>query len=95
MRDSIPAAARRRTVDNIDTRVNNPTTDVFEQRIAAHEGGGAVSLLTHTLPRLGIRTRFTDIHDLDLDLDLALAAAVAADVGRTTTAGPQRSGHAA
>ena len=25
--------------------------------------GGTVSLLTHTLPRLGIRTRFVDIHD--------------------------------
>ncbi len=128
MRDSIPATARRRAVGNIDTRVKNPTTDVFEQRIAAHEGGvaavavasghapqtlalfnlaqpgdnsvasqslygGTVRLLTHTLPRLGIRTRFVDIHDHDHDR--ALAAAVAADVGRTTTAGPQRSEHAA
>lgn len=41
MRDSIPARACRRAVRSIDTRVNNPTTDVFEQRIAAHEGGVA------------------------------------------------------
>lgn len=41
MRDSIPATARRRAVGNIDTRVKNPTTDVFEQRIAAHVGGVA------------------------------------------------------
>jgi len=27
--------------------------------------GGTVSLLAHTLPRLGITTRFVDIHDLD------------------------------
>ena len=87
-----------RAFGNIYTRINNPTTDVFEQRIAALEGGvaavavasgqaaqtlallnlaeagdnivasqslygGTVSLLTHTLPRLGIRTRFVDIHD--------------------------------
>lgn len=41
MRDSIPARARRRAVGNIDTRIDNPTTDVFEPRIAAHEGGVA------------------------------------------------------
>ncbi len=87
-----------RAFGNIYTRINNPTTDIFEQRIAALEGGvaavavasgqaaqtlalfnlaeagdnivaskslygGTVSLLTHTLPRLGIRTRFVDIHD--------------------------------
>jgi len=87
-----------RAFGNIYTRINNPTTDVFEQRIAALEGGvaavavasgqaaltlallnlaeagdnivasrslygGTVSLLSHTLPRLGIRTRFVDIHD--------------------------------
>ncbi|MCA0377476.1 MAG: O-acetylhomoserine aminocarboxypropyltransferase/cysteine synthase [Gemmatimonadetes bacterium] len=84
---------------NIYTRINNPTTDVFERRIAALEGGvaavavasgqaaqtlailnlaeagdnivasrslygGTVALFSHTLPRLGIRTRFVDIHDL-------------------------------
>lgn len=83
---------------NIYTRINNPTTDVFERRIAALEGGvaavatasgqaaqtlailnlaeagdnivasrslygGTVALFSHTLPRLGIRTRFVDIHD--------------------------------
>jgi O-acetylhomoserine (thiol)-lyase len=84
---------------NIYTRINNPTTDVFEKRIAALEGGvaavavasgqaaqtlailnlaeagqnivasqslygGTVALFSHTLPRLGIRTRFVDVHDL-------------------------------
>jgi O-acetylhomoserine (thiol)-lyase len=83
---------------NIYTRIMNPTTDVFEKRIAALEGGvaavgvasgqaaqtlailnlaeagdnivasqslygGTVSLFSHTLPRLGIRTRFVNIHD--------------------------------
>ncbi len=87
-----------RAFGNIYTRINNPTTDVFEQRIAALEGGvaavatasgqaaqtlailnlaeagdnivashslygGTVALFAHTLPRLGIRTRFVDIHD--------------------------------
>lgn len=87
-----------RAFGNIYTRINNPTTDVFEQRIAALEGGvaaiatssgqaaqtlailnlaeagdnivasqslygGTVSLFAHTLPRLGIKTRFVDIHD--------------------------------
>jgi len=87
-----------RAFGNIYTRINNPTNDVFEQRIAALEGGvaavatasgqaaqtlailnlaeagdnivasqslygGTVALFAHTLPRLGIRTRFVDIHD--------------------------------
>ncbi|HEY0930352.1 MAG TPA: O-acetylhomoserine aminocarboxypropyltransferase/cysteine synthase family protein, partial [Gemmatimonas sp.] len=87
-----------RAFGNIYTRIMNPTTDVFEKRIAALEGGvaavavasgqaaqtlallnlaeagnnivasrslygGTVSLLANTLPRLGIRTRFVDIHD--------------------------------
>ena len=87
-----------RAFGNIYTRIMNPTTDVFEKRIAALEGGvaavatasgqsaqtlailnlaeagnnivasrslygGTVSLLSNTLPRLGIRTRFVDIHD--------------------------------
>jgi O-acetylhomoserine (thiol)-lyase len=87
-----------RAFGNIYTRINNPTTDVFEKRIAALEGGvaavatasgqaaqtlailnlaeagdnivasqslygGTVALFAHTLPRLGIRTRFVDIHD--------------------------------
>lgn len=91
---------------NIYTRINNPTTDVFEKRIAALEGGvaavgvasgqaaqtlailnlaeagqnivasqslygGTIALFTHTLPRLGIRTKFVDVHDLK-----AVAAAI-------------------
>jgi O-acetylhomoserine (thiol)-lyase len=87
-----------RAFGNIYTRIMNPTTDVFEKRIAALEGGvaavatasgqaaltlailnlaqagdnivasrtlygGSVALLAHTLPRLGITTRFVDIHD--------------------------------
>jgi O-acetylhomoserine (thiol)-lyase len=91
---------------NSYTRIMNPTTDVFEKRIAALEGGvaavgvasgqaaqtlailnlaeagdnivasqslygGAVSLFANTLPRLGIRTRFVNIHDLK-----AVAAAI-------------------
>jgi O-acetylhomoserine (thiol)-lyase len=85
---------------NIYTRIMNPTTDVFERRIADLEGGvaavatasgqsaetlallnlaragdsivssrtlygGTVALLRHTLPRLGVRTRFVDTGDLD------------------------------
>jgi len=84
-----------REFGNIYTRIMNPTTDVFEQRIAALEGGvaavatssgqaaqtlallnlaeagssivsssslygGTYALLRHTLPRLGITTRFVD-----------------------------------
>jgi O-acetylhomoserine (thiol)-lyase len=80
---------------NIYTRIMNPTTDVFERRIAALEGGvaavatasgqaaetlailnlarsgesivsttslygGTYALLAHTLPRLGITSRFVD-----------------------------------
>lgn len=80
---------------NIYTRIMNPTTDVFEKRIAALEGGaaavatasgqaaqtlailnlaqagdnivassalygGTFALLKHTLPRLGITTRFVE-----------------------------------
>ena len=87
-----------RAFGNIYSRIMNPTTDVFEKRIAALEGGvaavatasgqsaitlallnlaqagdtivasrtlygGTVALLAHTLPRLGITTRFVDIHD--------------------------------
>ena len=87
-----------RAFGNIYSRINNPTVDVFEKRMAALEGGvaavavasgqaaqtlailnlaeagdnivasqslygGTVSLFSHTLPRLGIRTRFVDIHD--------------------------------
>jgi O-acetylhomoserine (thiol)-lyase len=89
-----------RAFGNIYTRIMNPTTDVFEKRVAALEGGvaavatasgqaaltlailnlaqagenivasrtlygGTVALLGHTLPRLGITTRFVDIHDHD------------------------------
>ena len=80
---------------NIYTRIMNPTTDVFEQRIAAIEGGvgalgvasgqaaetlsilniaragdnivsssslygGTYNLFQHTLPKIGITTRFVD-----------------------------------
>jgi O-acetylhomoserine (thiol)-lyase len=80
---------------NIYTRIMNPTTDVFEQRVAALEGGlaalglasgqaaetltilnlaragdnivssgslygGTYNLFTHTLPKVGITTRFVD-----------------------------------
>ncbi len=80
---------------NIYTRIMNPTTDVFEKRVAALEGGvaavatasgqaaqtlallnlaqagdsivasnalygGTVALFRHTLPRLGITTRFVN-----------------------------------
>jgi len=85
---------------NIYTRIMNPTTDVFEKRIAALEGGvaalgvasgqaaetialltvlrqgdeivsasslygGTYNLFKITLPRMGIKTKFVDIHDLD------------------------------
>jgi O-acetylhomoserine (thiol)-lyase len=87
-----------REAGNIYTRLMNPTTDVFERRMAALEGGvaavatasgqaaqtlallnlaqagdtivsssalygGTFTLLQHTLPRLGIRTRFVDAND--------------------------------
>jgi O-acetylhomoserine (thiol)-lyase len=83
---------------NIYTRIMNPTTDVFEQRVAALEGGvgalglasgqaaetlsilnlaragdnivsssslygGTYNLFTHTLPKIGITTRFVDGSD--------------------------------
>lgn len=89
-----------REFGNIYTRIMNPTTDVFERRIADLEGGvaavatasgqaaetlailnlaragdsivaskalygGTVALFAHTLPRLGITTRFVDVTDLD------------------------------
>ncbi len=85
---------------NIYTRIMNPTTDVFEQRIAALEGGvaalavasgqaaaslaimniaqtgdnivsssdlygGTYNLFRHTLPKVGITTRFVDARDFD------------------------------
>jgi O-acetylhomoserine (thiol)-lyase len=87
-----------REFGNIYTRLMNPTTDVFERRIATLEGGaaavatasgqaaqtlallnlaqagdtivsssalygGTFTLFQHTLPRLGIRTRFVDAND--------------------------------
>jgi O-acetylhomoserine (thiol)-lyase len=96
---------------NIYTRIMNPTTDVFERRIADLEGGvaavatgsgqaaqtlailnlaqtgesivassslygGTYALLRHTLPRLGITTRFVDNH----------AEAIAAAIDDTTRA---------
>ncbi len=83
---------------NIYTRIMNPTTDVFEQRVAALEGGvaalgvasgqaaetlsilnlaragdnivsssslygGTYNLFMHTLPKIGITTRFVDGSD--------------------------------
>ncbi len=85
---------------NIYTRIMNPTTDVFEQRIAALEGGvgalgvasgqaaetlailniagagdtivsssdlygGTYNLFHHTLPKVGVTTRFVDARDYD------------------------------
>lgn len=85
---------------NIYTRIMNPTSDVFEQRMAALEGGvgalalasgqaaetlailnlagtgdnivsstdlygGTYNLFRHTLPKLGISTRFVDARDFD------------------------------
>ncbi len=87
-----------REFGNIYTRLMNPTTDVFERRIADLEGGvaavatasgqaaetlallnlarsgesivsaaslygGTYTLFEHTLPRLGIRTKFVDAND--------------------------------
>jgi O-acetylhomoserine (thiol)-lyase len=87
-----------REFGNIYTRIMNPTTDVFEKRIAELEGGaaalavasgqaaetltllnlaragdnivssktlygGTYNLFAYTLPKLGITTRFVDIHD--------------------------------
>jgi O-acetylhomoserine (thiol)-lyase len=101
-----------REFGNIYTRIMNPTTDVFERRIAALEGGvaavalssgqaaqtlallnlaqagdtivasaslygGTYALLRHTLPRLGIRTRFVESAD---------PAAFAAAIDETTRA---------
>jgi O-acetylhomoserine (thiol)-lyase len=89
-----------RAFGNIYTRIMNPTTDVFEKRMAELEGGvaalgvasgqsaellailnlaragdtivssktlygGTYNLFAHSLPKLGITTRFVDIHDLD------------------------------
>ena len=85
-----------RAFGNIYTRIMNPTTDIFERRIASLEGGvaavatasgqaaqtlallnlaeagdeivastslygGTYALLAHTLPRLGITTKFVDL----------------------------------
>ncbi|MCX7791990.1 MAG: O-acetylhomoserine aminocarboxypropyltransferase/cysteine synthase, partial [Chloroflexaceae bacterium] len=85
---------------NIYTRIMNPTTDVFERRMAALEGGvgalalasgqaaetlailnlagagdnivsstdlygGTYNLFRHTLPKIGITTRFVDGRDIE------------------------------
>jgi O-acetylhomoserine (thiol)-lyase len=85
---------------NIYTRIMNPTTDVFEKRVAALEGGvgalalasgqaaetlailnlagagdnivastdlygGTYNLFRHTLPKIGITTRFVDGRDIE------------------------------
>jgi O-acetylhomoserine (thiol)-lyase len=87
-----------RAFGNIYTRIMNPTTDVFEKRMAELEGGvgalgvasgqaaqmltffnlaragdnivsshtlygGTYNQLAYTFPKLGITTRFVDIHD--------------------------------
>jgi O-acetylhomoserine (thiol)-lyase len=89
-----------RVFGNIYTRIMNPTSDVFEKRIAELEGGvaalavasgqaattlsilnlagagdnlvssqtlygGTYNLFEYTLPKLGIATKFVDIHNLD------------------------------
>src|SRR3954463_13130247 len=89
-----------RVFGNIYTRIMNPTSDVFEKRVAELEGGvaalavasgqaattlsvlnlaragdnlvssqtlygGTYNLFEYTLPKLGIRTKFVDIHNLD------------------------------
>ncbi|MFL5403760.1 MAG: O-acetylhomoserine aminocarboxypropyltransferase/cysteine synthase family protein [Gemmatimonadales bacterium] len=89
-----------RVFGNIYTRIMNPTSDVFEKRIAELEGGvgalavasgqaattlsilnlaragdnlvssqtlygGTYNLFEYTLPKLGITTKFVDIHNLD------------------------------
>ena len=89
-----------RVFGNIYTRIMNPTSDVFEKRMAELEGGvgalalasgqaattltvlnlaragdniissqtlygGTYNLFEYTLPKLGITTRFVDIHNLD------------------------------
>ncbi len=83
---------------NIYSRLTNPTTDAFEQRVAALEGGsgavafasghaaivatflnfmqtgdeivssstlygGTFNMFQHTLPRIGITTKFVDAHE--------------------------------
>jgi O-acetylhomoserine (thiol)-lyase len=89
-----------RVFGNIYTRIMNPTSDVFEKRVAELEGGvaglavasgqaattlsilnlaragdnlvssqtlygGTYNLFEYTLPKLGITTKFVDIHNLD------------------------------
>jgi O-acetylhomoserine (thiol)-lyase len=89
-----------RVFGNIYTRIMNPTSDVFEKRIAELEGGvaalavasgqaattlsilniagagdnlvssqtlygGTYNLFAYTLPKLGVTTKFVDIHNLD------------------------------
>jgi O-acetylhomoserine (thiol)-lyase len=89
-----------RVFGNIYTRIMNPTSDVFEKRVAELEGGvaalavasgqaattlsilnlahagdnlvssqtlygGTYNLFEYTLPKLGISTKFVDIHNLD------------------------------
>jgi O-acetylhomoserine (thiol)-lyase len=89
-----------RVFGNIYTRIMNPTSDVFEKRVAELEGGiaalavasgqaattltilnlaragdnlvssqtlygGTYNLFEYTLPKLGIKTKFVDIHNLD------------------------------
>ena len=67
--NSAHAAARFGLQDpgNIYGRLTNSTQGVFEQRVAALEGGvagGSYNLLAHTLPDYGITTTFVDPNDL-------------------------------
>ena len=77
-------------VGDAKSLVIHPWTTTHEQLGEAERRAAGV---TPDLVRLSIGLE--DADDLIADLDRALAAAVAADAGRTSTAGPQRSEHAA
>ncbi len=86
MSDSFAATPHPLAVETLALHVGQETpdgaTDIFEQRIAALEGGVAAVAVASGQAAQTLAL-------------LNLAAAVAADAGRTTTAGPQRSEHAA
>ena len=65
-RNSQHAADRFGLADagNIYGRLTNSTQGVFEDRIAALEGG-SYNLLEHTLSQFGVETTFVDAHNLD------------------------------
>ena len=71
-RNSQHAADRFGLADagNIYGRLTNSTQGVFEDRIAALEGGvtiygGSYNLLEHTLSQFGVETTFVDAHNLE------------------------------